>query len=82
MQKWIRKAAHSLAAAQGADQSREDVIAYGLTALCQMGAILLGALVIGLAAGMVWECLLIYLVVGTFRKCTGGATRRVCLGAS
>lgn len=22
---------------------------------------------------MVWECLLIYLVVGTFRKCTGGA---------
>ena len=36
MQKWIRKAAHSLAAAQGADQSREDVIAYGLTALCQI----------------------------------------------
>lgn len=75
MQKWIRKAAHSLAAAQGADQSREDVIAYGLTALCQMGAILLGALVIGLAAGMVWECLLIYLVVGTFRKCTGRRPR-------
>ena len=80
MQKWIRKAAHSLAAAQGADQSREDVIAYGLTALCQMGAILLGALVIGLAAGMVWECLLIYLVVGTFRKCTGGAHAPSLLG--
>lgn len=80
MQKWIRKAAHSLAAAQGADQSQEDVIAYGLTALCQIGAILLGALVIGLAAGMVWECLLIYLVVGTFRKCTGGAHAPSLLG--
>lgn len=80
MQKWIRKAAHSLAVAQGADQSREDVIAYGLTALCQMGAILLGALLIGLAADMVWECLLIYLVVGTFRKCTGGAHAPSLLG--
>lgn len=29
---------------------------------------------------MVWECLLIYLVVGTFRKCTGGAHAPSLLG--
>lgn len=73
MQKLIRRAAHRIAAAQGADAEREAVIAYGLLGITQVAVILLLAVAAGLLTGTLPECLLIDLVVGTFRKSTGGA---------
>lgn len=73
MEQCARKAAHFIAQQQKLDEERESVIAYGMLAFFQMLLILLYAVIWGLLTRTLWESLIIYFVVGIFRKFTGGA---------
>ena len=73
MEKLIKKVAKKLASAQNLDAERTAVIAYGMVAIVQFLTILILSIVIGLILNTVFECILIYIVVGLLRRTTGGA---------
>ncbi len=80
MERSIHKAAHFVAQHQQMSDEQEAVIAYGMTALCQMLMILLFTVIWGLLTKTIVESLIVYAVVGGFRKFTGGVHAKTLWG--
>lgn len=72
--------AGKIALSLGLTKEREQVIAYGLTAMIQFFSIFIIITIIGLFGNFTYESILIFLGVGLLRKSTGGAHSETMLG--
>jgi accessory gene regulator B len=73
MEKLAKKLANNIAKSLVYDNEKEQVIAYGLTAIIQMFVTILLVLLIGITVGTPVEALIICFSVSVLRKYSGGA---------